>query len=159
MSQASGGCNSNNKRRHGVYDLAHVLYFKNVSARQSLSFICKLKLPDNFHAIQYASVKVLEMKKLKSKGKRKKEKLHTQVYLVKLGKTSVCTFCSLCVLTHQTTYIALRNMKKNTSKVQSEHTQSLHYMNIRQFFMCLNCIPPIKFPFAKLNFAVFNHVL
>ena len=62
MSQASQGCNSKNNRRHGVYDLAHVLYFKNVTARQSLSFICKLKLPDNFHAIQYASVKVLEMK-------------------------------------------------------------------------------------------------
>ena len=45
---------------------------------------------------------------------------------------------------------------KKTSKVQSEHTQSLHYMNIRQFFTCLNCIPPIKFPFAKLDFAVWN---
>ena len=40
---------------------------------------------------------------------------------------------------------------KRTSKVQSEHTQSLHYMNIRQFFTCLNCIPPIKFYFATLD--------
>ena len=34
---------------------------------------------------------------------------------------------------------------KTESKIQSEHTQSLQYMNIRQFFMYLNCIPPIKF--------------
>ena len=54
-------------------------------------------------------------------------------------------------LTHQTTNIALRNMKKNTSKVQSEHTLSLHHMNIRQFFTCLNCIPPIKIPFCQIG--------
>ena len=35
-------------------------------------------------------------------------------------------------LTRQTTYILPRTMK-TTSKVQLEHTQSLHYMNIRQF--------------------------
>ena len=45
-------------------------------------------------------------------------------------------------LTRQTTYILPRTMK-TTSKVQLEHTQSLHYMNIRQFFMCLSCVPPI----------------
>ena len=45
-----------------------------------------------------------------------------------------------------------RTMKK-TSKVRSEHTHSLHYMTIRQFFTCLNCIPPIKFYFANLDFA------
>ena len=33
------------------------------------------------------------------------------------------------------------------------HTQSLHYVNIRQFFTCLNCIWQIKFPFATLDFA------
>ena len=52
----------------------------------------------------------------------------------------------------QTTCIPSSTMK-TTPKVPSEHTQSLHYMNNRQFFTCLNCIPPIKFHFAKLDFA------
>ena len=51
-------------------------------------------------------------------------------------------------LTLQTAYIPSRT-KKTMSKVQSEHTQSLHQINIRQFFTCLNCIPSIKFNFAK----------
>ena len=42
---------------------------------------------------------------------------------------------------------------ENTLKVQSEHTQSLHYMNKREFFTCLNCILPIKFHLATLDFA------
>ena len=54
--------------------------------------------------------------------------------------------------TCQTTYIPSRTMK-TTSKMQSEHTQSLHHMNIRQFITCLNCILPIKFHFAILDFA------
>ena len=54
--------------------------------------------------------------------------------------------------TCQTTNIPSRTMK-TMSKVQSEHTQSLRYANIRQFFTCLNCIPPIKFHFATLDFA------
>ena len=33
------------------------------------------------------------------------------------------------------------------------HTQSLHYVNIRQFFTCLNCIWQIKFHFATLDIA------
>ena len=49
--------------------------------------------------------------------------------------------------TCQTTYI-LSYTTKTMSKVQSEHTQSLHYKNIRQFFTCLNCIPPVKFNFG-----------
>ena len=59
-------------------------------------------------------------------------------------------FCSFTQRTYQTTYIQLHSMKR-TSKVQSEHTQSLHYMNIRKFFTCLNCIPPIKFYFATVD--------
>ena len=39
-----------------------------------------------------------------------------------------------------------------TSKVQSEYTQSMCYMNICQFSSCLNCIPLIKFHFATLAF-------
>ena len=54
--------------------------------------------------------------------------------------------------TRQTTYIPSRTMK-TTSKVQSEHIQSLHYMNSRQFFTCFNGIPAIKFHFATLDFA------
>ena len=54
--------------------------------------------------------------------------------------------------TCQTTYIPSHTMK-TTSKMQSEHTQSLHHMNIRQFITCLNCILPIKFHFAILDFA------
>ena len=54
--------------------------------------------------------------------------------------------------TRQTNYILSRTMK-TTSKVQSEHNQSLHYMNIKQFFTCLNCMPSIKFNFATLDFA------
>ena len=42
---------------------------------------------------------------------------------------------------------------KTTSKVQSEHTQSLHYMNTRQVFSSLICIPPINFHFAQLAFV------
>ena len=42
---------------------------------------------------------------------------------------------------------------KTTSKVQSEHTQSLHYMNTRQVFTSLICIPPINFHFAQLAFV------
>ena len=34
---------------------------------------------------------------------------------------------------------------KNNVRSPQEHTQSLHYMNISQFFTCLNCIPPTKF--------------
>ena len=30
----------------------------------------------------------------------------------------------------------------------------MHYMNIWQFFTCLNCIQPIKFHFATLDFAL-----
>ena len=48
-----------------------------------------------------------------------------------------------------TTYIPSRTMET----YQSEHTQSLHYLNIRQFFTCLNFISLIKFHFAKLDFA------
>ena len=33
------------------------------------------------------------------------------------------------------------------------HTQSLHYVNIRKFFTCFNCIWQIKFHFATLDFA------
>ena len=59
--------------------------------------------------------------------------------------------------TCQTTYISSHTVK-TTSKVQSETTQSLHYMNIRQFFKCLNCILPIRFYFATLDFAP-SHVI
>ena len=55
-------------------------------------------------------------------------------------------------LKRETTYVPSRSMR-TTSKDQSEHTQSLYYTNIRQFFTCLNHIPPIKFHFAKLYFA------
>ena len=34
---------------------------------------------------------------------------------------------------------------KNNVRSPLEHTQSFYYMNIRQFFTCLSCIPPIKF--------------
>ena len=51
--------------------------------------------------------------------------------------------------THQTTYIPLR--MTTTSKVQSEHTQSLHLIDIREFFTCLSCILPFKFHFATLD--------
>ena len=34
---------------------------------------------------------------------------------------------------------------KNNVRSPLEHTQSLHYTNISQFFTCLNCIPPTKF--------------
>ena len=37
--------------------------------------------------------------------------------------------------------------------MQSEHTQSLHHMNIRQFITYLNCVLPIRFHFAMLDFA------
>ena len=53
----------------------------------------------------------------------------------------------------QTTYIPSHTMK-TMSKIQSEHTQSLHYKNIiRHFFMCLNHILPIKFHYATFDFA------
>ena len=52
----------------------------------------------------------------------------------------------------QTTNIASR--MKTTSKVRSEHTQSLHYMNITPFFTCLNFIPPIKFHLSTLDYAL-----
>ena len=55
-------------------------------------------------------------------------------------------------LKRETIYVPSRRTR-TTSKVQSEHTQSLYYMNIRQFSTCLNHIPPIKFYFAKLYFA------
>ena len=55
--------------------------------------------------------------------------------------------------TRKTTFIPSRTMK-TTSKVQSKHTQSLHYMNIEQFFTCFSCIPPIKFHLATLSFAL-----
>ena len=55
-------------------------------------------------------------------------------------------------LTRETIYVPSRRTR-TTSKVQSEHTQSLYYMNIRQFSTRLNHIPPIKFYFAKLYFA------
>ena len=55
-------------------------------------------------------------------------------------------------LKRKITYVPSRRTR-TTSKVQSEHTQSLYYMNIRQFSTCLNHIPPIKFYFAKLYFA------
>ena len=55
-------------------------------------------------------------------------------------------------LKRETTYVPSCSMR-TTSKDQSEHTQSLYYTNIRQFFTCLNHIPPIKFHFAKLYFA------
>ena len=35
----------------------------------------------------------------------------------------------------------------------TEHTQTLHDIYVRQFFTCLNCILPIKFHFATLDFA------
>ena len=53
----------------------------------------------------------------------------------------------------QTTNIPSRTMK-TTSKVRSEHTQSLHYMNITPFFTCLNFIPPIKFHLSTLDYAL-----
>ena len=53
----------------------------------------------------------------------------------------------------QTTYIPTHTVK-TMSKIQSEHTQSLHYKNIiRHFFMCLNHILPIKFHYATFDFA------
>ena len=55
-------------------------------------------------------------------------------------------------LKREATYVPSRSMR-TTSKVQSEHTQSLCYMSIRKFFTCLNHIPPIKFYFAKLYLA------
>ena len=55
-------------------------------------------------------------------------------------------------LKRETIYVPSRRTR-TTSKVQSEHNQSLYYMNIRQFSTCLNHIPPIKFYFAKLYFA------
>ena len=55
-------------------------------------------------------------------------------------------------LTRQTTYIPALTVA-TTSKVRSEHTQSLHYMIIRQLCKCVNCIPPIKLHFAKVDFA------
>ena len=53
----------------------------------------------------------------------------------------------------QTTNIPSRTMK-TTSKVRSEHTQSLHYMHITPFFTCLNFIPPIKFHLSILDYAL-----
>ena len=53
----------------------------------------------------------------------------------------------------QTTNIPSRTMK-TTSKVRSEHTQSLHYMNIAPFFTCLNFIPPIKFHLSTLDYVL-----
>ena len=50
-------------------------------------------------------------------------------------------------------HVAWEQRPWTTSIVQSEHTQSLYYMNIRQFSTCLNHIPPIKFYFVKLYFA------
>ena len=82
-------------------------------------------------------------------------------------KGSHLTFCIIlklkCVFFRSFTHNAhakplTSRTTKETSKVQSEHTQSLHYMNIRQFFTCLNCISPIKFHFATLDFAL-SHVI
>ena len=54
----------------------------------------------------------------------------------------------------QTTYSPSYTMKK-TSKVQSEHMQSLHYMNIKVIFYVLELYqPPIKFHFATLDFTL-----
>ena len=58
---------------------------------------------------------------------------------------------------------AQRTRHKNTyhkNNVQSplEHTQSLHYMDIRQFFTCLNCIPSTKFAStrARVLFTIYD---
>ena len=67
------------------------------------------------------------------------------------GIRGLCTKMTV-TSTRQTTYIPSPTTK-TMSKVQSEHTQSLHYMNIRQFFTCLDCVLPIKFHFAILDFA------
>ena len=67
------------------------------------------------------------------------------------GIRGLCTKMTV-TSTRQTTYIPSPTTK-TMSKVQSEHTQSLHYMNIRQFFTCLNCVLPIKFHCAILDFA------
>ena len=47
---------------------------------------------------------------------------------------------------------------KNNVQIPLEHSQSLHFTNIGQFFMCLNCIPPIKFtsPRAQVLFTIYD---
>ena len=53
-----------------------------------------------------------------------------------------------------------RSITYHKNNVQSplEHTQSLHYMNIRQFFTCLNCIPSTKFAStrARVLFTIYD---
>ena len=53
-----------------------------------------------------------------------------------------------------------RSITYHKNNVQSplEHTQSLHFTNIWQFFLCLNCIPPIKFTStrARVLFTIYN---
>ena len=66
-----------------------------------------------------------------------------------------------CIIFKSNVFLRLLYAQRTrlTTHVPSlEHTQSLHYMNIRQFFTCLNCIPPTKFTStrARLLFTIYD---
>ena len=58
--------------------------------------------------------------------------------------------------TRLTTHVPSRTIKNVQSPL--EHTQSLHYVKIRQFFTCLNCIPSTKFAStrARVLFTIYD---
>ena len=62
--------------------------------------------------------------------------------------------------TRLTTHVPSRTIK-TTSKVQSEKTQSLQNMSIRQLFTRLNCTPPIKFTSTRVRvlFSIYDSFL
>ena len=86
------------------------------------------------------------------------EILINSLRFIRMRKVSIELFCIIfklkCVFPlPYLQCICQTHTMKTTSKVQSEHAWSLHSMNIKQCFTCLNCTPPIKFYFATLDFA------
>ena len=65
------------------------------------------------------------------------------------GIRGLCTKMTV-TSTRQTTYIPSPTTK-TMSKVQSEHTQSLHYMNIKQFFNVLELCSTNQIPFCHIR--------
>ena len=66
-------------------------------------------------------------------------------------KVKTCFFCSFTRNSHAYQLTFHHALWKQHPK--SNQNIPNHYITIRQFFMCLNCIPPIKFYFTKLDFC------
>ena len=71
-------------------------------------------------------------------------------FLYLLSQKGVFSAPLLTTQTNQTIYIPSLTMKA-TAKVQSEHTKSLHYMNIRQLFHMLQLYSTSQIPFCQIR--------